>query len=171
MKQEVVRAVGEILRQLYRLEDIGINPNRLSRLRRETIFFLYEGGGDAKWNPERPHSARARALAREVIGKNITRAGFLKAVTYEHAIPLKTLTDGLRVASYGDEALADFLDRHILGVVLLRSEDENLLRLGLRQVMPSGSEANDRLARYRAAGIEFEPEDLRKVQDGWSIHL
>ncbi len=170
MKREVVRAVGEILRQLNRLEKLGINQNRLTKLRRETIFFLYEGGGDAKWAVDRPHSAKARAVRRQMDNKTISRANGLKQFTYEHAVPLKTLAVALRAASESDEELEHFLDQHILGVVILREEDERLVKKGLRQSMPLDAMPHDRLARYREAGIEFEPEDLVKLRDGWSIH-
>lgn len=170
MKREVVKAVGEILRQLNRLEDLGINPNRLSKLRRETIFFLYEGGGDAKWAADRPHSARARAVRRQMDSRAISRADGLKQFTYEHAVPLKTLAVALRAASDSDEELERFLDQHILGAVILREEDDRLVEKGLRQAMPLDAMPHDRFARYREAGIEFEPEDLAKLRDGWSIH-
>jgi hypothetical protein len=170
VKGEVVKAVGAILRQLNRLEDLDINPNRLSKLRRETIFFLYEGGGDAKWAEDRPHSARAREVRRQMDTKSIPRAEGLKQFTYEHAVPLKTLASALRAASDNDERLEAFLDQHILGVVILREEDQKLVAEGLRQSMPLNAEPHDRLARYKAVGIEFEPEDLAKLRGGWSIH-
>jgi hypothetical protein len=170
VKREVVKAVGAILRQLNKLEDLDINPNRLSKLRRETIFFLYEGGGDAKWATDRPHSARAREVRRQMDSKAIPRAEGVKQFTYEHAVPLKTLALALRAASESDEELERFLDQHILGVVILRDEDDRLVEKGLRQAMPLDALPHDRLARYREAGIEFEPADLAKLRNGWSIH-
>lgn len=170
-KQAVVAALAEILRQLNTLEDLGIKANRLAKLRREAIFFLYEGGGDHKWSEHRPHSAGARALMREVGSGLRSKGHALKLLTYEHAVPLATLASAMRAAATTDEGLERFLDTHVLGVVLLRAEDDLLRNAKLRQTMPTGSAPHDRMARYRAAGVVFEPHDQEKIEAGWSIHL
>jgi hypothetical protein len=158
---EIVEAVCTIVSQLHRLTDLGLDPRRIDRIRRETIFFLYEGGDAEKWSETRPHSARARQLHHKAKedGRRFNSKNY--RITYEHAIPLVTLRDGLRQASSSRELMATFLQRHIIGVVLLKEENDRLSQLKLHRSMPTGCEPHDRLARYRAAGIEFEPEDER----------
>jgi hypothetical protein len=41
-ERDRVEAVRKILKQLYRLSDLGLEKKFLSRIERETIFFLYE---------------------------------------------------------------------------------------------------------------------------------
>jgi hypothetical protein len=158
-EQEIIEAVCRILGELHRLTNLGLDPRRIDRIRRETIFFLYEGGDAAKWSFERPHSAAARRLHREAraLGRSFNSKNY--PVTYEHAIPLVTLREGLREAAVSSVAMSAFLQQHIMGVVILKEENERLSKLKLGRVMPSGAVPHDRLARYRKAGIEFEPDD------------
>jgi hypothetical protein len=156
-KLELARSVCVVINELYRLVDMGLSERRIDRVRREAIFFLYEGGEAAKWDNTRPHSAGARRLIAE-----IGRSKAIKQITYDHAIPLRTLWPGLKASARNPDVMLDFLERHVRGVVLLR--EENLRLNGVfRSSMPLGCAADDRLARYRAVGIEFDPEDLARL--------
>jgi hypothetical protein len=88
---DVTEAVRQIFLHLDKLEDAGISAQRTVRIRRETIFFLYEGGEAGKWRFDRPHSARARALHRETVIAGHRFGGSKHQVRYDHAIPLATL--------------------------------------------------------------------------------
>ncbi len=160
----VVKAVRRILFQLYGLADRGLPEGQIDRIRRETIFFLYEGGDAAKWDLARPHSAAARKLRVGAGGTASLPLGIRKLVTYDHAIPLRCLRDGLREASASDGAMRAFLDRHVRGVVITREEDQQLKARGLRSKMPKGAAGDDLLARYRAAGIPFEEADEAELR-------
>jgi hypothetical protein len=155
---EIARAVAAILGELNRLLALGLNENRVSKIRRETIFFLHEGGEQNKWAWERPHSSEARRRHAEYRAQG--RAFNGKAgVVYDHAIPLAMIRDGL--ASAVD--VSAFLKAHIAGVIILRTEDALLSRKRLRASMPSGARSDDPLARYRFAGISFDPEDEARL--------
>ncbi len=154
-EQEIIAAVRIILHTLHNLD---LPRSRVGRIQREAIFYLYEGGEPAKWDIQRPHSAAARRL-RQKQGNE-----FRKLVTYEHAIPLSTLYDGLRNASQSDDDMALFLRRHIQGVVITREENRELRELKLFQSMPEGARPDDLMARYQMANIKFEPNDLAKLQ-------
>lgn len=160
----VVKAVRRILLQLYGLADRGLPEGQIDRIRRETIFFLYEGGDAAKWDLARPHSATARKLRVEAGGTASLPLGIRKLVTYDHAIPLRCLREGLREASGSDGAMGAFLDRYVRGVVITREEDQQLTARGLRSKMPKGAADDDLLARYRAAGISFEETDEAELR-------
>lgn len=156
---EIAGALCRILTELHGLTDKGLDGRRIDRVRREAIFFLHEGGEPAKWRFDRPHSAEARhmhlerkAACRRFPSKN-------DMVTYDHAIPLATLWDGLRHSAGDATTLLAFLKRNVIGVVLSRAENDRLNKAGLRSRLPAGSEPDDRMARYLAVGIAFEPAD------------
>ena len=144
ISDEIVEAVCHILAQLHRLTDLGLDPRRIDRIRRETIFFLYEGGEPTKWSFDRPHSAGARALHREarLLGRTFNSKNY--PITYEHAVPLATLREGLREAAGSPAEMSAFLERHVAGVAILKEENARLSKLRLRRSMPGGSLAHDR---------------------------
>jgi hypothetical protein len=146
-------AVRQILKQLYTLLEQGFPENRIGRIERETIFFLYEGL--EKYSLDKPHSKAAREKRSE---KNFS----LQEITYDHAIPLATLRSGLRRATSSPDAMREFLARYVRGVVITREEDKKLNR-GLRRSMPDGAEDDDLMARYRAANIGFLAEDEDRI--------
>ena len=160
-EHETIEAVRQILKQLYGLSP---PPRGINRIVRETIFFLYEGGDRGKWSVERPHSAEARARRNEAGSRNGRLNGRNFPVTYDHAIPLDTLSDGLCKATTSYEEMRDFLNRHVQGVVILRKENKKLSNCGMRRCLPAGSPSHDLLARYRKAEIKFEPEDEAKLK-------
>jgi len=154
-----VEAVRLILQQLYRLSDLGFGEGKIDRIRREAIFFLYEGGDAAKWDRARPHSLAARALREATKTKGLLPLTVRKAVTYDHAIPLRCLRAGLREAAETNETMGSFLAHFVKGVVITREENEKLNKLGLRSAMPDGWDPADVMARYRVAEIGFAPVD------------
>jgi hypothetical protein len=87
----------------------------------------------------------------------------LYPITYEHCIPLVTIREGLKSASADLSTLTEFLNAHIAGVVVTKDEDMLLRAARLHRSMPAGAQPNDRLARYQAAGVDFEPEGLAKL--------
>lgn len=157
--EAAVEAVRLILQQLYRLSDLGFAEGKIDRIRREAIFFLYEGGDAAKWDRARPHSLAARALREVTKGKGLLPLAVRKAITYDHAIPLRCLRSGLREASGTNETMGSFLAQFVKGVVITREENDKLNKLGLRSTMPEGADVDDLTARYRMAGIEFAAAD------------
>ena len=160
----IVEAVRQILLQLQQLQNIGVDLNRLDRIRRETIFFLYEGGNAAKFDPDRPHSTAARAHAKESIGSGRRFHSHYFPIVYDHAIPLKLLRTGLTDALVSHDALASFLRRYVQGVIITQSEDQRLTSMRLRSSMPDNASLDDLFARYRAADIPFEPSDIALLQ-------
>jgi hypothetical protein len=168
-KSSVIAALAKIIQLLDKLESDGVNPSDIAKLRRETIFFLYEGGNKHKWNSERPHSKGARELLRAVENGAMRKSDARHLCTYEHSVPISSLKVGLNAAAASAEELEIYLDRHVLGVVVLRSEDALLRAAKVSRSLPAGSAANDRLARYQAVGIELEPQDRLKIEKGWSI--
>jgi hypothetical protein len=164
-ERRAVAAVQQILMQLYRLVDDGVPEKRIIKLCRETVFFLYEVRSLSKFDPERPHSAGARALHRDAIAARRKFSSPTYPIVYDHAIPLLTLRQGLRSAALGSIGeLTAFLKQHIWGVVVLKEEDDRLSKAGLRGRMPAGAALDDPMARYRAVGISFEADDLAKFQ-------
>ncbi|MBG0810910.1 hypothetical protein IY145_16190 [Methylosinus sp. H3A] len=163
MENTTVEAIRQILIQLHDLVDRGLPPQRIDKVRREAIFFLYEGGVAAKWSFDRPHSKAARVMHRNAREMGIPFNSGRFPITYEHAIPLKLLREGLRQATESTEQMRDFLRRHVQGVVVLKQEDAALTKKGLRNRHPDGADFFDLMARYRAAGITFEPEDEHKL--------
>lgn len=154
-----IEAVRLILQQLYRLSDLGFAEGKVDRIRREAIFFLYEGGDAAKWDRARPHSLAARTLREATKTKGLLPLAVRRAVTYDHAIPLRCLRSGLREAAATNATMGPFLARFVKGVVITREENETLNKLGLRSSMPEGSNSSDLMARYRVAKIGFAPAD------------
>ena len=152
-----VEAVRKILAVLYELPD-GFPQSGINRIERETIFFLYENV-DHKLAARRPHSMKAR-LMRTPSAKSVNR--FL---TYDHAIPLWTLRTGLRTAVSTHDKLATFLRRYVRSAVITKEEDQLLTNGLLRSVMPKDARDDDPMARYRALGIAFGPDDERLLSE------
>lgn len=155
-----VEAVRQILLQLYVLVDAGMPQTQISRVVRETIFFIYEGGDTWKYHKDRTHSAAARALRGS--GKRFHSS--THPIIYDHAIPFATFANGLRNATETPEMFSAFLRRFFRSVVITRDEDRKLSGAGLASRMPEGAKADDLLARYRSVGIEFQPEDEAKLR-------
>lgn len=164
-ERDQIEAVRQILIQIYQLHENGLAGNRIGRVEREAIFFLYEGID--KYSLEKPHSKVARTVRRSNPGKLPP-----KSITYDHAIPLASLRDGLKLASKSHETMASFLRKHIRGVVIACDEDVRLNKAGLRRRLPEGAAPHDLLARYKAVGIGFEPEDEARLLEvsGASSH-
>jgi hypothetical protein len=158
-EQDRVEAVRKILKQLYRLSDLGLEKKYLSRIERETIFFLYECHSPRKWCEERPHSAAARARRKLLSGVRIKSKEH--GLTYDHAIPLATLRSELKKATHSTKAMHHALRRLVQGVVITTDEDRLLSSKKLRLKMPAGADHDDKLARYDAAEIAFKPKDRR----------
>ena len=158
-EQDRVEAVRKILKQLYRLSDLGLKSKYLSRIEREAIFFLYECHSPRKYDKERPHSAAARARRRSLSDVRIKSKEH--GLTYDHAIPLATLRPELKKATHSTDAMHRALKRFVQGVVITTDEDKLLSSKSLRLKMPSGAAPDDKLARYVEAGIAFEPDDKR----------
>jgi hypothetical protein len=156
-EDERVAAVRDILTKLYSLP-AGFSRTAISRLERETIFFLYENT-DNKLAERRPHSLAARH-AREN-----TAARVYKQLTYDHAIPLATLRASLQEAIISHDAMKSWLRRCIKGAVITRDENVTLNK-HFRFKMPSDADKHDPMARYRATGIVFSDADERLLLNG-----
>jgi hypothetical protein len=152
-ERERIEAIRQILIQLYGLIDSGIPSSRIGRIEREAIYFIYEAE-DGKFPEARPHSAAARQIRRAANGRLTS-----KNVTYDHAIPLARLRQGLRAATASYEAMETFLKRFLQGVAITRDEDKKLNDGGWRSNMPGDAANDDLMARYRHVGIAFEPND------------
>lgn len=157
-ERDRVEAVRKILKQLYQLSDLGLDKKYLSRIERETIFFLYECHSPRKYGNERPHSTAARARRKSLSGRVKSKE---HGLTYDHAIPLATLRAELKKATYSTDAMHRALKRFVQGVVITTDEDRLLSFKKLRRKMPDGSGHDDKFARYEAAGIAFKPSDKR----------
>jgi hypothetical protein len=155
-ERQRVEAVRQILRQLYTLEDQGMFPKYITRIERETIFFLYEHQNSKKWDMTRPHSAAARGLHETITGRIKSRS---HGITYDHAIPLATLRPYLKKAIISTDAMHRILKRFVCAVIITNKEDTLLTEAHLRRKMPKGAKPDDRLARYRAVGIKFSAAD------------
>jgi hypothetical protein len=162
---DIERAVGNILHELAVLKRSGKPKGLTDKLVRETIFYLFEGGEAEKWSYDRPHSAAARALHDQCRAKGLRFSGSRSGpwpVTYEHAIPLTHLQADILEAAYSRGNLIELLRRRVCGVIITNEENERLNRLH-RATMPSGADTGDLMARYRAAGITFMPDDERRL--------
>src|SRR5690606_19577847 len=115
----------QILLQLYALNDAGLSPRRTDRIRRETLFFLLEGGEEQKWAWDRRHSEAARAAHRAALEERRRFPGQVE-VRYDHAIPITLLWSGLRDACRSTDTLRAFVQRYVQGVVILKEEDIRL---------------------------------------------
>ncbi len=151
-ESERVEAIRQILIQIYGLLDAGLPAPHIGRIEREVIFFLYESVGLDKLAESRPHSAEARKIRCNPTDK------LSRLVTYDHAIPLAMLREGLKKATASQEEMHAFLRRFVRGAIITREEDKRLNQ-GLRRKLPNGAASHDIMARYRAAGIIFEPTD------------
>jgi hypothetical protein len=150
-RRERVEAVRQILRQFERLAARDPQLDN-GRIRRQTIFYLYERPLLDKFCKDRPHSLAARSLR-----KRGGRA-WAKGRRYDHSIPLVTLKAKLRRACTSHANFEKALRRYIYGAVITKAEDARLQRLGLGNTMPTGR--FDCLARYRKARIKFSEQDL-----------
>lgn len=157
-ERDRVEAVRKILRQLYRLADLGLDGKYLSRIERETIFFLYECHSPRKFDPKRPHSAAARERRKSVLGRVKSKE---HGLTYDHAIPLATLRIELKKATNSTDAMHRALKRFVQGVIITTEEDKLLSSKKLRLKMPPDAPHDDKFARYLEAGIVFKPRDKR----------
>ena len=106
-------------------------------------------------------------MHREAVARGKSFHGKTFKVTCDHAVPLDALRDGLRKAATSHdsscETMRDFLVRHVQSVVILKDENTKLSGCGLRSRLPVGASLHDMMARYRKAGITFEPEDEAKL--------
>ena len=84
-------------------------------------------------------------------------------VTYDHAKRFAELRAPMLALAEQSEALLQFLDRHLCGVVITHEENERLNLAGFRSSSPAGAALDDLMARYRAASIEFEPDDEERI--------
>lgn len=150
-----IETVRLIIKQSFILKD-ALPKTNISPIIRQTIFYYYEGGEPGKWLVGRPHSASARAIRRSTRGRF---PPLDHPMRYEHAIPLAVLQPGLRHATVSLDAMRAFLNRNVQGVVLTKHENGLLDQARLTSAMPARVDACDLLARYRAVGIEFEPDD------------
>jgi hypothetical protein len=148
---ERIDAVRKILKVLYELPS-DFPQSGINRIERETIFFSYENV-DHKLAERRPHSLRARRM-RGPSAKSLNR--FL---TYDHAIPLRTLRAGFRAAASTHDALTAFFRRYVRSAIITKEEDQLLTNELWRSAMPKDARADDPMACYRAVGIAFEPND------------
>ena len=123
MEPDTVEPLRRILIQLQELVDAGLPLRRVEKIRREAVFYLYEGGQAAQWDFSRPHSAAARRLRERSGATGPHCLGCRKQLTYDHAIPLVSIRAGLRNALHSAEGFRDFLARHVRGVVILREEN------------------------------------------------
>lgn len=82
---------------------------------------------------------------------------------YDHAIPLCLICNEIGRHVHDVIVFKGFLRVYLQGVVITAEEDGRLNDAGLRMKMPPGSKGNDLLARYRAVGIEFEPDDEARL--------
>lgn len=152
-----VEAVRSILLPLYALPS-GFPASGINRIEREAIFFLYENT-DHKLSERRPHSLAARQI------RDRRKTGLNRVLTYDHAVPLRLLREGLRMAVTSHAALAAFLKTQIKTAVITKEEDKRLAG-ELKAGLPANTEAFDPMARYRAAGIVFSPEDEHRLRGG-----
>lgn len=145
-------AVTAALRSNYALEAAGIVSRTTAyHQARELVFFSAEGGDPRKYDAARPHSAEALRLR-----ASAEPAVFKRAVRVDHAIPWRTIREGMRATAIaGPRPLQAFLSQHLHSVVITKAEDDALREKGLRQSMPEGVKADDPGARYRAAGIRL----------------
>jgi hypothetical protein len=155
-----VEAVRKILKQLYKLSDLGLENKYLSRIERETIFFLYECHSPRKYDIKRPHSKAARKLRAKLSGRIKSRE---HGLTYDHAIPLAMLRNELKKASRSTSKMHLALRRFVQGVIITAEEDKLLSSKKLRRRMPDNARLDDRLARYQLAGIAFDSRDKRQL--------
>lgn len=160
---ERVEAIRQILIQLYNLHGAGLHSRHISRIERESIFFLYESVGQDKFHDSRPHSKAARLL------RESNPASLHKLVTYEHAIPLSTLRAELMSATGSTQTMYAFLKRFIKGVIITREEDKRL-NGRLRKSLPQGAASHDMMARYREAQIEFEDPDREMLCENLELN-
>lgn len=109
---------------------------------REAIFFFWELKNGPKFGDHR----RRSVYFRNEPGNRI----------YDHAIPLKILTERLFASPLTISNLQEVLDL-VEGVLITHPEHRRLKALGLESAMPSDWDGADKWARYRAAGIDLLP--------------
>lgn len=147
--------------------DPNLENRDVQKLIREIIFFGLEGGERLKWISERPHSLDARKLHDESSRRGMVFKGSKKgpwAVTYDHATPLEVLRPEIVRLSDKPTELLDFIDAHFVGAIITYDEAKRLQGT-LKSAMPLGAAISDRMARYRAAGIEFHPDDVTRLRE------
>jgi len=144
---DIAICIARIFDSVEDLHRKGLPDARGSRVRREAIHFLWETRELGKLDHRRPHSVAARAYR---------GSGLTELLRYEHSVPLATYMPQLRATARDPGAFLETLQRFVRPVIVLKSECDRLTAAGLASRMPMGIQADDFMARYRAAGVEIE---------------
>jgi hypothetical protein len=125
----------------------GMPASCYAKALREPVHFLWE----------RRFGSKMRAAKYRSIGARGLKFGTGNLV-YDHAIPFRFLQQKLMSWDPdGGEALEAILARYDTVVLISKEENAKLNSAGLGRTMPDGWDKTEPLARYRAVGIELEP--------------
>ncbi len=118
----------------------GVVRANSGKIMREAIFHFWELRDGPKWGNHRRRSV-------SFVNKDGFRA-------YDHAIPLKILTELLFSAPVCETSVRRMLDS-VEGVLITPVEHQRLKDVGLQSAMPGDWDGRSKSARYLAAGIEL----------------
>jgi hypothetical protein len=138
--------IVEAVRYCQRVKGMGMPSSCYSKALREPVYFLWarRGGG--------PKDKLARYRSKAAVG---LKRGDGQLV-FDHAIPFKFMqSELLQLESVTPETVRSVLLRYEVGVLITKSENDQLNKIGLQAKMPGTWDGADALARYRAAGIEL----------------
>lgn len=140
--------IAEAVRYCQRVKALDMPVACWTKAVREPVYFL--------WDLPRARNKDCAAKFRSRAARKLTRGD--GELIFDHAVPFRYLQAELL-------ALSDVTAESVKGVLLnagpfaliTKDEDVQLARAGYRSEMPEDWDRKDPLARYKAVGIEMDP--------------
>lgn len=146
---QIAECLCAIFAALEGLHIAGMRDGRASKVRRESVHFLWELREGGKLSAERPHSAAAW---------DFRQGGGRGGLQYEHSVPVAVFMPILRAASRDPHSMLAALKRYVRPVIVTDEEARSLAASGLNHSLPAGVDLDDWAARYRQAGIALREQ-------------
>lgn len=139
--------IKEAVEYCQKVEAMGMPASCYSKALREPIFFLWEARLGKKQNIAKYKSIKSIGLS---YGKG--------EIIYDHAIPFRYLQKSLLNLRHPNiDEIFQLLTKHETAVIITKTENSILNKLGLNHKMPDDWDGADPLARYKKADIEIIP--------------
>jgi len=142
--------IAETVRYCQHVAKLGMPKTAYAKTMRETIYSVWTSRLG-------PKTKSARYRSREAVGLRFGRG----KIRYDHAIPFRYELQALmNLSAVTPDTMRPILEKYDVHTIITADEDTKLAEKKLKSEMPEGWDGTDRLARYKAVGIEvLENED------------
>jgi hypothetical protein len=138
--------IAEAVRYCQRVKGMSMPPNCYTKALREPIFYLW----DRRFGGDKDRFAQFRSRNSVGLSRGIGE------LLFDHAVPFSYLQrELLELSEVTPASVEAVLRRHGTFVLITKDEDALLTSQRLKSQMPNDWDGVDKLARYKAAGIEI----------------